>query len=469
MPCQPLLKSVRAKLTMFLSLTVMILATVPAFSQTFTSLLSFNVMDGYNPNSYLVQGRDGNLYGVTFFGTGANGKGTIFKITPGGTLTTLHRFSGGADGSFPVSGLVLDIDGNFYGTTTGGGATNEGVVFKMAPDGTVTGLASFVHTGGLLISSLVLGTDGRLYGTTFGGGANKEGSIFAVSHGGTLRTIYNFSSTGGQFPDGSLVVGTDGNFYGTTAVDSTNRAGTVFKVTPDGILTTLHTFDNTDGSDLIGPLTLGNDGNFYGTTCQGGSNNEGTIFEITPTGTFTSLLTFSVKPDGSCPTGLALGTDGNFYGTTTEGGVGSDGTLYQFAPPGTFTILHSFDGTDGSAPQNPLTQHTNGTFYGMTADGGLNKGNGGLGDGTVFSEDTGAGPFIGLVRNFGMLGSTVQILGQGLTGTTAVAFNGTPALTFTVVADTYMTAVVPAGATSGPVTVTTPGGTLTSNRKFMVQ
>jgi uncharacterized repeat protein (TIGR03803 family) len=160
--------------------------------------------------------------------------------------------------------------------------------------------------------------------------------------------------------------------------------------------------------------------------------------------------------------GLVQATDGNLYGSTSSGGAGDNGTLYQITTDGVYTQLYSFPKSIGVQPTAALLQDTNGLFYGTTLAGGAN------GVGSVFSLNMGLGPFVTFVRPTGGVGHAAQILGQGLTGATSVTFNGVAATSFTVVNDTYMTAVVPTGATTGKVVVTTPGGTLTSNVNFRI-
>ena len=156
-------------------------------------------------------------------------------------------------------------------------------------------------------------------------------------------------------------------------------------------------------------------------------------------------------------------TDGNFYGTNNLGGDLLFGVLFRITPTGTFTVLHNFDWNTGASAQTTLLQHTNGVLYGDTAVGGT----GGGGDGTFYSFDLGLGPFVTFLPAAGGVGATVEVLGQGFTGTTAVSLNGAAAK-FTVISDTYLTATVPNGATSGFITVTTPSGTLKSNKKFLI-
>jgi uncharacterized repeat protein (TIGR03803 family) len=218
-------------------------------------------------------------------------------------------------------------------------------------------------------------------------------------------------------------------------------------------------------------LVQGYDGNFYGTTYYGGTSARcsgacGTLFKITPSGAEKVLHSFTGFPDGAYPdTGLTLGTDGNFYGTTSVGGKYNYGTIFRITPAGKLTILYNFCSVrgcvDGIYPKTPLVQHTNGKFYGSTTGNSL-------GGSVFYSLDMRLKPFAGLVNWSGKVGATAEILGQGFTGTTNVSFNGTNTKAFTVVSETYLTVTVPAGATTGFVTVTTPGGALKSSRKFLV-
>jgi uncharacterized repeat protein (TIGR03803 family) len=236
----------------------------------------------------LVQGSDGNFYGTTQVG-GTNGSGTVFKITPSGALTTLHSFDG-ADGSNPAAVLMQASDGNLYGTTEAGGANgNYGTVFKITPAGTLTTLHSFGGADGWEpAAGLVQASDGNFYGTTYIGGANGNyGTVFKITPTGTLTTLYSFCSQSGcadgALPRAGLVQASDGDFYGTTAFGGANYyEGTVFKITPNGTLTTLHSFDGADGGDP-NALVQASDGNFYGTTVLGGANGDnGTVFRLVP-------------------------------------------------------------------------------------------------------------------------------------------------------------------------------------------
>jgi uncharacterized repeat protein (TIGR03803 family) len=211
-------------------------------------LHSFDGTDGAEPNG-LVQGTDGNFYGTTNQG-GANGAcndgsvgsgcGTVFKITPGGTLTTLSNFGNYfTDGISPLAGLIQATDGNFYGTTLGGPANGYGTVFKITPSGTLTVLHSFDNTDGSgPAAALVQATDGNFYGTTLGGGANGYGTVFQMTPSGTLTTLHSFDNMDGSEPT-ALIQDTSGTLYGTTARGAsvigkynscTGICGTVFSV-----------------------------------------------------------------------------------------------------------------------------------------------------------------------------------------------------------------------------------------------
>lgn len=254
-------------------------------AQTFTRLVNFDATNGAYPSASLVQATNGDLYGTTV--GGGTGFGTIFKVTPAGTLTTLHNF----DGANPYAGLVQATNGSFYGETYGGGTYNDGTIFKSQQPAWLTTLYSFDLTdGGLPVGGLVQATDGYLYGTTWEGGANGYGTIFKITPAGELTTLYSFCMQSGCAdgiePDSGLIQATDGNFYGTTysggiadgPCDGT--CGTIVKITPGGELTTLHSFDLTDGEFIPAELVQDINGRFYGTTYEGGANGDGTVFSL---------------------------------------------------------------------------------------------------------------------------------------------------------------------------------------------
>jgi uncharacterized repeat protein (TIGR03803 family) len=460
------------------------IAAVSSPAQTFKTLVNFNGSDGSSPFYVsLVQGTDGNLYGTTATG-GAHDAGTVFKVTPAGTLTTLYSFcsqTNCTDGQYPEAGLVLGTDGNFYGTTEFGGSNSCtfqgtvltcGTVFSITSGGKLTTLHSFDGTNGANpTGALIQATNGKLYGTTYYGGASDVGTVFSITSAGTLTTLHNFAGypTDGASPSAGLVQATNGDFYGTTVAGGANTAGTVFSITSGGTVAVLHSFDGTDGYIPVAGLVQATNGNFYGTTYYGGDSTNctdgcGTVFEITPGGTLTTLHYFAGHPtDGAYPSGtLVQATNGIFYGTTYYGGANKDGTVFSVTSGGTLTTLHSFDGTDGENEDGGLVQATNGTLYGTARFGGAND------EGTIFSEAVGLGPFVEMNPTSGAVGTKVTILGNNLTGSTSVTFNSKVAKFTVNSTGTAITATVPTGATTGYVKVTTPSHTLTSNVKFRI-
>jgi uncharacterized repeat protein (TIGR03803 family) len=423
-------------------------------AQTLTTLHSFDGTDGSGPNAALVQGTDGNFYGTTGGGgsdescNAGNGCGTIFEITPSGTLTTLQSFNG--TNGFETNGVVQGTDGKFYGTTRAGGSNESseggaGTFFSIVPGDTLVTLYNFCSLPGCADgtgpSGLVQGTDGNFYGTTPGYAAPDAcsstpcGTIFKITPSGTLTTLYTFGATVGTGwgPMAGLVQGSDGNFYGTTAYggnecpgDQAVFCGTIFKITPAGALTQLYTFcaqpGCPDGSYPSG-LVQGSDGDFYGAAAGGGAYGYGTVFKITPTGTFTTLHSFNgVDGQAGFGSGVLQGTDGNFYGTTSQGGVGSCpsdsygcGTIFKMTPAGELITLYAFEGTATSGVfPNGLLQAANG-FYGTTFAGGTSS------DGMVFSFSIGIG------------GTTTSTTGLGLSPpSTAVGLPGPVVMTAAV-------------------------------------
>jgi uncharacterized repeat protein (TIGR03803 family) len=334
-------------------------------------------LEGATPTSPVIQATDGNFYGTTHLG-GAQEVGTVYKITTTGELTTLHSFDCATDGCAPEAGLVQAADGNFYGTTPSGGAEGRGTVFKITPAGVFTTLHSFAcATEGCDSSApLIQATDGNLYGTTLDGGAGNGGTVFKITTAGVFTRLHAFDcATDGCVSDAGLIQATDGNLYGTTSIGGAGDAGTVFKITTAGAFSTLHAFDcDTEGCGPVASLIQATDGNLYGTTEVVGPGNGGTLFKITTAGTFSMLHAFDCATEGCMPVaGLIQAPDGTFYGTTSFGGVTGGGTVFSFTSAGVFATLHSFDcDVDGCVPAASLLRATDGTLYGTTSAGGVN-------------------------------------------------------------------------------------------------
>ena len=330
--------------------------------------------DGATPMASLIQATDGNFYGTTGSGGTAN-KGTAFKMTPAGTVTVLHAFTGGADGSGPVAPLTQATDGNLYGTTvSGGGSLSAGTIFRMALDGTFAVMHTFASEGANSNAGLIQASDGNLYGTTEFGGPFFNGIAFRMTLAGAFTTLHAFGSgSDGSKPVAALVQGVDGNFYGTTLNGGTANKGTVFQITPAGVTTILHSFvGGSDGFEPLATLVSSDDGTLYGTVSLGGSPGAGSVYTISPGGAFNVLHTFIGGADGVVPqAGVVQASDGNFYGTTAGGGESGAGTVFKITPAGTTTVLHAFNYTDGSAPFGALLQGTDGNLYGTTRRGGV--------------------------------------------------------------------------------------------------
>ena len=409
-----------------------------AVTGTETVLYSFaNTTDGWLPSD-LVQLADGALYGITA-GTGGVGPVT-FKLTTAGAFTALNNLcltSSSCPAGINVDGLVAGADGNLYGDTGDGGSlsTSDGTFFQITPTGTRTQLLNFTNVKPYPLPipdhahNLVLGTDGNFYGTSTEGGANQTGAIFKVTTAGVLTELYSFSAltsgtqtnADGTRPEGALVEASDGNFYGTANNGGANGSGTVYQITPAGVLTVIYNFSalpsstlNADGAHPAAGLTIGTDGNFYGSASQGGANGVGTLFKLnsTPDHTFTKLHDFgatttatltaaaspatvttgqsatltwdftdSISDSGNPAHSLVLGTDGNFYGATHIYGSNA-GVAYQLTPAGVYTPLHLFGGTStdllGTTVRDgfqadALMLAADGNYYGTTAAGGANN------------------------------------------------------------------------------------------------
>ncbi len=469
------------KIVVFL-VAILMVGGASARAQTFSLLDSFDVTNGSESIASLVQATDGNFYGTTVDG-GSNAQGTIFRVTPSGRLTNIYNFcalSACADGAQSYAALVLGPDNELYGTTTTGGASNFGTIFKISLDGTLTTLHSFAQRDGAFPQGgIVLGSDGNFYGTTLQGGSDSLGVIFRITPDGSLTVLHNFTgrSLDGGTPFSAPMQASDGNFYGVTWVGGVG-VGIIYRMSPSGTFGVFHTFCQlgscSDGAFPLGGITQGANGNLYGTTTSADDFNQGTIYQITLGGAFTTLYTFCQRigcTDGTDPLSrMELGTNGELYGSTETGGSsicdGGCGTLFAMTPAGSVTTLYQFCTVsgcpDGYLPQDQtVIQGTNGSFYGSVPLGGTSNA------GTAFKLSAGLRPFIRTNPTSGAVGSTVTILGNGLNTASAVTFNGVAA-TFTAGSNTYLTATVPAGATNGKVVVVNSSGTLKSNLPFRI-
>jgi uncharacterized repeat protein (TIGR03803 family) len=349
----------------------------------FTTLYNFCSLDkcgdGANPSGELLLALDGDFYGTTSDG-GGHGDGEVFKISASGKFTRLGSFRGASrgQGAHPGGALIQGTDGDFYGTA-GGGRNQSGTIFKMTPKGSLTTLYSFCaqnncDDGAEPGAVLVQATNGNFYGTTVLGGAEGKGTVFGITPAGKLTTLYSFCAesncTDGANPYAGLVQATNGDLYGTTFGGGANGEGTVFKITYRGKLTTLYSFCSqtncTDGSGPTG-LVQGTGGNLYGATGGGTEKDGGTAFEMTPEGQLTTLYGF----DHFAATGLTQGTDGKFYGTSFGGGTNDNGTVFSLAVGfGPFVETLPASGKVGATVKilgTNLTGSTSVTFNGTAA------------------------------------------------------------------------------------------------------
>jgi uncharacterized repeat protein (TIGR03803 family) len=451
---------------------------MPAPAQTFTKLADLSSTTGTNTRLPLVQGFDGNFYGTAFYG-GAHLWGTVFKVTPSGAVTVLHNFCvkpgiNCADGANP-NGIALSPGGNFFGTTANVDAKVHpihGTVYRISPQGSLTTLHTFCTTDcsdGAAPAGLILARNGDFYGISYPPPEQQSlfhNVVFKLSPSGAFTRVLVVcpgqicptdsgpieglrQASGGNL----LAVGYHSGATLDLAIETMTLAGTPTLVYDFCIDSDCH-----DGNG-IPSLLQSTGGAFYATFNSGGTGGCregcGTAVRVS-SGSLVKLHDFCCG-GGVYPTSLMQATDGNFYGTTD----GQTGTVFKLTPSGHVTTLHVFGNADGASPAAALLQATDGNLYGTTMVGGANN------DGTIFRISLGLAPFVKTVQNAGKAGASVIILGNNLTGSTSVAFNGTPA-SFSVISDTEIKATVPAGATTGNIQVVTPGTTLSSNVAFVV-
>ena len=348
-----------------------------------TPLYSFctqtNCADGSNPFAGVISDAKGNLYGTTS-GGGVYGHGVVFKVNPVGKETVLYSFTGGADGADPYAGVISDGKGNLYGTTFLGGPSGAGVVFTVSPEGKETVIYSFCRQancadGKQPPSGVISDGNGNLYGTTWGGGASNEGVVFKVSPKGEETVLYSFTGgADGANPYAGVISDGQGNLYGTTFLGGPSGAGVVFTVSPEGKETVVCSFTGgADGANPYAGVISDAKGNLYGTTSGGGASSSGVVFEVSPKGEETVLYSFCTQTncaDGAHPQagGLIFDAKGNLYGTTAGGGAWSSGVVFEVSPKGQETVLYSFtDGIDGAGPLGGVIFDAKGNFYGTTS------------------------------------------------------------------------------------------------------
>ncbi|MBV8098839.1 MAG: hypothetical protein JOZ31_06755 [Verrucomicrobia bacterium] len=343
-----------------------------------------------NPLFGLIQAPDGNFYGTTYQSPKGMG-GSTYQITAGGAFTTIYHFpfvshKRTAARLLYYNGELIAPVGTKYANTgpllaatSLSGVTS--ILYKFSPSGVQTQL-----------SGLIVGSDGNLYGTSSRGGSSELGTIYKISPTPpyTVTVLYTFSSSSEGFePEAELLLAKDGNYYGTTNIGRPTNGGTIYQMTPAGQVTFLYEFPGaTDYCQA--PLIQDANGNFYGSTIEGGTFSGkiggGYVFKMSPTFQVTILHQFGNGTDGSWPSAVVLGPNGNLYGTTMFGGTGKPagwGTVFELSTDGSsYTVLHNFaDGSvpnDGRLPNSPLIVGSDNNLYGTTDVGGTTYG------GTIF-------------------------------------------------------------------------------------
>ena len=339
--------------------------------------------DGGAPYAGVILDSAGNLYGTTQHGGGAqcgiyHGCGVVFKLDPTGHETVLHSFTGGADGSLPIAGVILDAAGNLYGTTSAGGTANAGVVFKLDSTGQETVLYSFTGgaDGGQPYAGVIRDPAGNLYGTTFEGGVHCMGLgcgvVFKLDTTGHETVLHRFAGgADGSHPYAGVTLDAAGNLYGTTVFGGTSRVGTVYEIDASGLETVLYSFNAASGYEPYGGVTLDAAGNLYGTTVVGGTEEDGTVYMLDPTGHATVLHRFNGDNGEGPNAGVIRDSAGNLYGTTGSGGGSYEGVVYELDPSGHETVLYSFpDGPRGDYPFAGVIRDDAGNLYGTASAGG---------------------------------------------------------------------------------------------------
>ncbi|HKV76695.1 MAG TPA: choice-of-anchor tandem repeat GloVer-containing protein [Candidatus Sulfotelmatobacter sp.] len=448
---------------------------------TYKVLYNFDTTHGSTPIGGLALGVDGNLYGTTEEG-GAHGFGNIFKITPSGTLTVLYDFQAGTDGGHPVSPLIVGLDGLFHGTSY------PGMSYKISAAGVFHVVGSIPTTS---YGPLLQTNAGTFYGVTEFGGTNSAGTVYKIT-GTTYKILHSFDMATGSYPVGGLVQGADGNFYGTTTAGGTTNARVIYRITPSGTYSVLVNFDGVHtagGYQSYAGLIAGSDGNLYGATIWGGQYGYGVIFSLTTGGAYTPLYSFSAPTGDGAYTTPILHTNGELFGMTKRGGVSGGGVIYSFSDGiprfvklvnragtvgATVNILGTGFSTTSAVKLNgtPASFHVISDSY-MTAS--VPSGETGFVTVTTSTATLQSSTFFkvtpqitGISPTTGKVGDSVVITGSGLIQTTAIKLGKGNVTSYAVNSDKQLTLTVPATATTGKITVTTPGGSAGSSAVFTV-
>jgi len=408
-------------------------------------------VDAYYSFAPLLQGADGMLYGTSKEGgrRTANhpyGCGTVFKLSPSGTdYQVIHMFGTNDTNIFvggisPVGGLTQGSDGALYGTTSSGGTSQGGTMFKLNPDGTgFRVLYDFVPPGSYADgwdcqAAVVQGQDGAFYGTTAQGGASGYGVVFKIGGDFTVLSNFGANATDVVAPSGALAQGADGMLFGTSQSGGTNGGfGTVYRVNPNGIgRTVIYSFSQgPNGSMPSGGLLAGKDGSLYGTTAAGGNgasstpfSGVGTVFKLSSSSmAYSTIYRFNTNgTDGQRPSGpLIQAGDGTLYGTTSRGGSNNVGTVYKLDASGSsYSVLYTFktNGNDGQIAGGGVIQGRDGVLYGVTGYGGSDN------VGTVFRLQTDGGGYA-ILHHFTTSGSGGQQPRSGVVQASDGALYGT--------------------------------------------
>jgi len=321
---------------------------------------------GYYPRSSLVQASNGVLYGTTDLSGSAGTYGTLFSISTNGAWTNLLTFrltNGTAFSDSPV----LASDGSFYGTTPGGGAARAGMVFQWVSGQDLSPLAVFrCGTNGTAPTSLLQTSEGLLYGITRSGGTNNVGTVFCMDTNGSLLFSSSLHPTIGSIPSSPLIKAPDGYLYGFAQEGGAYGYGSIYRVTTGGVLSAVASFNNTNGSGPRGPFWMDADGTIFGLTERGGAHDQGAMFRASTNGAVFCVVSLSINSIAGYPRfGLMRASDGAFYGTSGWVANYPNGTVFRITTNGVLTLVGSFGSSTGTPESTPF-EAGDGYIYGTT-------------------------------------------------------------------------------------------------------